>query len=231
MSGGSRNGAWLVGGWIPKRIWPVMAREAIPSKRMRGNQPIRKPRPESVASTRCDRSPTTRMNCIITGAKNAGKTTVVKRVVANLRTRGLQPVGFYTTGDPDLLELVDVKTGDRVPFGSSRRSFPGELSVGRYSINPAAIEMGLKASDEPGDVLVVDEIGTMETRGEGFAPLLATLEPTAYRGTLFSVRRDVVPFVRRAFPSDARVERLEVTRHNRDELPRTVTDVVTRVDS
>lgn len=159
------------------------------------------------------------MNCVITGEKNVGKTTVVKRVVTKLRDRGLNPVGFYTEGGPDLLELVLVKSKDRVPFGSRRRDFPGDISVGRFSINPAAIRTGLKAIEESGDFLVIDEIGKMEREGEGFAPLLEELDPTTYRGTLLSVRKGVESYVEHSFPREATVSQFEITETNRDNMP------------
>lgn len=166
------------------------------------------------------------MNIVVTGERNVGKTTLVKQVVSGLRDRGLQPVGFYTDGGPETLELVALGSGDRVTFASQTQEFPGEVTIGRYSINSDAIETGLAASRADGDVLVVDEIGRLERRGAGFAPLLEDLDPTAYRGSLLSVRNGVVPFVAGQFPEDTRLKRLEVTRSNRDELPGQVLDLL-----
>ncbi|MDZ7849582.1 MAG: nucleoside-triphosphatase [Halodesulfurarchaeum sp.] len=166
------------------------------------------------------------MNFVVTGDRNVGKTTLVKRVVSGLRERGLRPVGFYTDGGPDTLELVPIGPGEPLVFGSQSREFPGGVTIGRYSVNPGAIETGLAASRAEGDVLVIDEIGKLERRGEGFAPLLSDLDPTAYRGTLFSVRNGVVPFVAGAFPDDAPLERLEVTESNREELPDRILDLL-----
>lgn len=163
---------------------------------------------------------------ILTGEKNVGKTTVVKRVVTALRERGLRPAGFYTDGGPETLYLVPVGPGNRIEFGSRSHDYPGDVSVGRYAINPAAIEVGLTASRADGDVVIVDEIGRMERRGDGFAPLLAELDPASDRGILLSVRKSVVPFVERSFPQPGTVRRLEVTESNREQLPTTILDLL-----
>ena len=159
------------------------------------------------------------MNVLLTGERNVGKTTAVKRVIAQVRERGLDPVGFYTAGGPETLELVDARTGERTVFASQSAEFDGGIAVGRYAVDPAAIERGLTLAAGEGDVLVIDEIGRLERRGEGFAPLLDDLDPTRYRGTLMSVRKGVAPFVADHFPADASLERIEVTESNRDALP------------
>lgn len=159
------------------------------------------------------------MNVLLTGDRNVGKTTVVERVVAQLQERGPDPVGFYTAGGPETLELVDARTGERSVFASESAEIDGDVSVGRYAVDPAAIDRGLALAAREGDVLVVDEIGTLERRGEGFAPLLDDLDLTRYRGVLLSIRKGVVPFVADHFPRGADLERLEVTGANRDALP------------
>ncbi|HKL30405.1 MAG TPA: nucleoside-triphosphatase [Natrialbaceae archaeon] len=166
------------------------------------------------------------MNVLLTGERNVGKTTAVERVVAQLRDRGLDPVGFYTAGGPETLELVDVRTGERTVFASQSAEFDDSISVGRYAVDPAAIDRGLALATQEGDVLVVDEIGRLERRGEGFAPLLDDLDPTRYRGILLSVRKGVVPCVADHFPADADVERIEVTESNRDALPARIVELL-----
>lgn len=159
------------------------------------------------------------MIVLLTGERNVGKTTVVERIVAELHERDLDPVGFYTAGGPETLELVDAGTGERTVFASQSDAFEDAVSVGRYAVDPAAIDRGLALASREGDVLVVDELGILERRGEGFAPLLDGLDPARYRGILLSVRTGVVPFVADSFPPDAALERIEVTEANRDALP------------
>lgn len=166
------------------------------------------------------------MIVLVTGERNAGKTTVVQNVVTRVRNRGLEPVGFYTGGGPETLELVSVRTGERTVFATQSGSLEGGLTVGRYTVDPAAVEWGLTVAARDGDVLVVDEIGTLERNGAGFYPILEGLDPTAYTGVLCAVRDGVVPFVVDAFPSDSTVETLEVTESNRSELPTEIVELL-----
>lgn len=163
------------------------------------------------------------MHVILTGDRNAGKTTAVEATVSRLRQRSVTPVGFYTAGGPEQLELVAVETGDRILFATQADDVEG-IKVGRYTIDPAAIERGLELADRDGDVLVADEIGRLEQRGGGFAPLLEDLRADRYRGVLLSVRKGLTEFVADAFPDDQRVEVIEVTPSNRTMLPDRLVD-------
>ena len=169
------------------------------------------------------------MYVVLTGDRNVGKTTVVERVVRRLDDRNLDPIGFYTGGGPDTLELVNVQTGDRTVFASQSRAFEGGPTVGRYDVNPGAIETGVSLARGRGDVLVLDEIGTLERRGEGFAPILSDLHDDVHRNAVLSVRRGVDQYVCDALPADARVRRLEVTVANRDTLPDEIVDLLVGV--
>ena len=166
------------------------------------------------------------MICLLTGDRNVGKTTLVKRVLARVREQGVSATGFYTDGGPETRDLVPVGPGQPVPFASESRTFPGNVSVGRYSINPAAIDAGLAACRSEGAVLVVDEIGRLEQRGGGFAELLASIDPNRYRGVLLSVRKGLTDFVDGQLPATASTRRIEITERNRDALVDRVTECV-----
>jgi nucleoside-triphosphatase THEP1 len=166
------------------------------------------------------------MNILLTGERNAGKTTVVRAVVSRLHDREITTAGFYTAGGPETLELVAARTGERRVFATQSGEFDGP-TVGRYTVDPAAIEWGLALADDSADVLVLDEIGALERRGEGFAPLLSDLEPSRYHGILVAVRKGGLEFVADAFPAESPVERLEVTPANRTELPGRIVGLLT----
>ncbi|QSG09663.1 nucleoside-triphosphatase [Halapricum desulfuricans] len=158
------------------------------------------------------------MHVLLTGDRNAGKTTVVEATVSRLRQRGVTPVGFYTAGGPERLELVAAGTDERIPFATQADDADG-IEVGRYTIDPAAIKRGLNLARQDGDVLVADEIGRLEQRGGGFAPLLDDLRPDRFRGVLVSVRTGLTGFVADAFPDEQSPEIIEVTPSNRSALP------------
>ncbi|MFW6017714.1 MAG: nucleoside-triphosphatase [Halapricum sp.] len=164
------------------------------------------------------------MHVILTGDRNAGKTTVVESIVGRLHERGVTPVGFYTVGGPDQLELVAAETGERIHFAT--QADDRGIEVGRYTIDPAAIERGLELADRDGDVLVADEIGRLEQRGGGFAPLLEGLHAGRHRGVVLSVRKGLTEFALEAFPDREHVDVIEVTQSNRSRLPDRVVETL-----
>jgi nucleoside-triphosphatase THEP1 len=113
---------------------------------------------------------------IITGAIGEGKTTQTLKLVEQLRDINVSVKGIYTPrimtdGQTSGYDIVDIDSGIRIPFlriGSNN----DQKKIGRYSINPAAIEAGLTslsvAADSNPDVIVADEIGKMELAGEGW---------------------------------------------------------------
>jgi nucleoside-triphosphatase THEP1 len=113
---------------------------------------------------------------IITGAIGEGKTTQVRKLVEQLKAGNVSVMGIYSPrimvdGQTAGYDVVDVDSGLRVPF-LRVDSKSESKKIGRYSINPAAIEAGLKslsaALDSNPDVIVADEIGKMELGNEGW---------------------------------------------------------------
>lgn len=159
------------------------------------------------------------MTVVITGERNVGKTTVVRCLVDRLRDDDVSLAGFYTSGGPETLELVSAETGERTRFASQGNEIADGPTVGRYTVDPAAIDRGLSWIDRPGDVLVVDEIGKLEARGDGFATGLTGIHPDQYLGILVSVREGYETVVTEALPKREPIELFEVTESNRDALP------------
>jgi Ni2+-binding GTPase involved in maturation of urease and hydrogenase len=114
----------------------------------------------------------------VIGTPHSGKTTLVASLVELLRRRGLR-VGGIT--QPALFEgdqregyrLRDAATGEEHVLARRRATprGPGELG---YDFDPAAwvwAKERLQAAQDV-DVLVVDELGRLEARGEGHVPAL-----------------------------------------------------------
>jgi len=113
---------------------------------------------------------------IITGAIGEGKTTQVRKLVEELKAGNVSVKGIYSPrimadGQTAGYDVVDIDSGFRVPF-LRVDSESESKKIGRYSINPAAIEAGLKslsvALNSNPDVIVADEIGKMELGNEGW---------------------------------------------------------------
>jgi nucleoside-triphosphatase len=159
---------------------------------------------------------------LLEGRPGSGKTTVARRLAELLGERGVR-VGGFVTGE---LRARGRRVGFCVETFDGRRatlahvSLPGPPRVGRYGVDLAAFEqIALPALDEASaaDAVVVDEIGKMELASEPFRegtarlfdgplPVVATVHVFAHPFTDALKRR-------------GDVERIAVTRSNRDALP------------
>ncbi len=159
-------------------------------------------------------------NLILTGRPGIGKTTVVRKVAERLGDRA---VGFYTVEvrKAGRREGFDVVTLDGRRGILARRRLDSPHRVGRYRVDLAALEALLDElippAPEPGQVLIIDEIGKMELLSERFvATLMRALESPA--PVIATMMRGQHPVVRRVLQRpDVRV--VEVTMSNRDQLP------------
>jgi nucleoside-triphosphatase THEP1 len=117
----------------------------------------------------------------IVGAPHSGKTTLLTEVVSRLRQRGLRVGGItqpalYEDGQRQGYRLRDAATGEEHPLARRRSDrAPGELG---YDFDGAAWTWAQRRLREARsardlDVLVVDELGRLEARGEGHLPALA----------------------------------------------------------
>lgn len=152
---------------------------------------------------------------LVTGPRGIGKTTLCLRTVARAREAGLSCAGLLTLQEENGRWVVDVRTGLSRPLTTTD---PAGVRVGRFLFDPAALDWGseILAHSTPCDLLVVDELGPLELRGEGWAVGLDVLRQRAFRLGLAVVRLELVTEVLARLPY-ARV--IEVTRENRDGLP------------
>ena len=118
---------------------------------------------------------------LVHGAVDSGKT---RRVAAWAETetgRGRAVGGVLARKTPQGRRFVDLTTGDEVAL---EHPAPGEIEVpvGRFVFRQAAFdwaEARIEAAVAAGcDAVVIDEVGPLELRGEGFADLLVLLVRT-----------------------------------------------------
>jgi len=108
------------------------------------------------------------MNILLTGNPRVGKTTIIKKVVENLKDVG----GFYTEEIRDgyrkgfRIITLDGKEGILAHMDIKNR-----YRVGKYGVNIEDLENVAVKSMEKGldrDIIVIDEIGKMELFSEKF---------------------------------------------------------------
>lgn len=163
------------------------------------------------------------MRLLLTGNPGIGKTTVIHRVVQNLR--GIQCAGFYTeemrTGGQRQgfkILTLDGREGVLASMGG------GGARVGRYSVHVQEFEaMVLPLIDPertPADLYVIDEIGKMELLSQKFRKGLVDLlaRPSHIMATIAKRGGGFVDQIK----ARNDVELIEVTKENRDQLPEAI---------
>ncbi len=103
----------------------------------------------------------------ITGPPGAGKSTLARKIVEELKKKGLKVCGISC---PDVREggrrvgfvVEDLESGERA-WLAKVSGCPGPR-VGRYFLCPEAEELAVKALNKECDVYLIDEIGPMELK-------------------------------------------------------------------
>jgi len=146
----------------------------------------------------------------VTGDKQAGKTGAVLQLIDQARSRGLHPAGIvcpglWAGGTRAGFDLVQVDTGRR--YVLSRR-IEGLRPV-PYMFDAESLGRGKEALS-PGrcrnaDLVIVDEIGPLELKGQGWAGALPALVSLPRPVHIWVVRRSLVQAVQDRFQVRAEV--------------------------
>lgn len=120
---------------------------------------------------------------MITGPTGAGKTTMMLALAQKFREAGFYIQGFvspsvYRNNIHQGYDLTDVWSQKRVPLSTTEPA-GGLIQVGRFYFLPDGYHKGIeilsKASGVNADILMVEEIGAWELRGQGWASALNRL--------------------------------------------------------
>jgi len=137
---------------------------------------------------------------VVTGRSGSGKTPAVGQLVDVLRRREVPMFGFlqppvWQEGRKVGFDLVDVRSGQKAPLGRRVADGRGD-HLTPFVFDPKGFTLAQRALRQPprGAVLIVDEIGPVELRGEGHWSNLArawrTGRPTA---AVLTLRRQLIP--------------------------------------
>jgi nucleoside-triphosphatase THEP1 len=138
---------------------------------------------------------------LVTGPKHSGKTTLVETLITSLAGKGLHLAGILSRGlwKDNLREgfdLVDLSSGRRTPL-ARRRSHPHPQHRMMFDFFDSGFRAGLDALSpdacRQADIVVVDELGRLEARGEGWTPPLKALLTLDKPLFILIVRLDGMP--------------------------------------
>jgi nucleoside-triphosphatase THEP1 len=136
----------------------------------------------------------------LTGEAGQGKTTLAAEVAAKLQEMGVKvggilAPGFWRDGKRQGFDLINITEGKSVPL-CRRDGTDGAIAVGPFQFLPAGLQFGRVALNaealKKAEVIIVDEIGPLELRGEGWAPALDALVNECHRPMLWVVRKSMM---------------------------------------
>ena len=167
------------------------------------------------------------MVVIITGATGIGKTTVCRKLIEIIQNKGYTCGGIltYKTVDKSII-MEDIQTGKKETLASIDNVYHGPRTA-RYFFNPDGIDFGIRAIDEgtSAAVLVVDEIGHLELRGEGFVKVIELIRTGKVRNCVLVIRKKLLS----AFLSQLNIEPFifHTTLSRRNRLPQEIEALMT----
>ena len=143
-----------------------------------------------------ERQPSTPL-VVITGPRQAGKTTACRRIAAAAAARGWTVAGvlapaLFQGGRKVGIMATDLRSGESRLLATRRSAADGGLGY-EFDEGTLAWADGVVASAVPCDLLVVDEIGPLElATGRGLVSALAVLRGGMYRRAVVVVRPELV---------------------------------------
>jgi len=164
-------------------------------------------------------------NILLTGVPGCGKTTVIRKVVNALE---IPAKGFYTAEERSAhgrrtgfsIRTLDGRSGTLARVGLDSPWQVGRYGVDLQSVDHLAVEsIGVKGDHH---LIVIDEIGKMECFSTTFcqAVEVALDSPNPVLGTVAVGGSGFIRKIR----SRPDISLIEVTRENRDDLPKILTE-------
>jgi len=137
---------------------------------------------------------------VVTGPSSSGKTEAVTAVADRLQGADLQVVGFvqpgeFVEGEKVGFRLRDLATGQEAPLASLSERDDGDFGT-RFQFSEGGFQLGREALSRTAlkSVVIVDELGPIELRGQGHMPAVRkALAVADLGGAMIVVRRSLVP--------------------------------------
>jgi nucleoside-triphosphatase THEP1 len=159
------------------------------------------------------------MVIIVTGPIGIGKTTVCEKVIEIARKQGHSCGGIITyKNQKDDIIIEDVRTGETKILAGISNIYQGPRTT-KYYFNPEGIDFGIQAINKgtTSDILLVDELGQLELRGQGFTHIIEQISAGKVRNCLVIIRKELLSAFLPQLGTTISV--FETTIENRNQLP------------
>ncbi|MFC1989754.1 nucleoside-triphosphatase [Chloroflexota bacterium] len=166
------------------------------------------------------------MVIIVTGTTGIGKTTVCQRLIEIIRNTGYTCGGILTYKAEDKgIIIEDIQSGEKETLASINDVYHGPRTA-KYFFKPEGIDIGIRAIDKgiSATILIVDEIGHLELRGEGFVKISELIKAGKVKNCLLVIRKELLPAFLPRLPTKPLV--FETTINNRNQLPQKIGSVL-----
>jgi nucleoside-triphosphatase THEP1 len=159
------------------------------------------------------------MVIVVTGAIGIGKTTVCQKVIDIARSQGYSYGGVIArkSRNDDII-IEDIETGETKTLASTDDIYQGPRTA-KYSFSPEGIDFGIEAIERgtTSDILLVDELGHLELRGEGFAGVVEQIAAGKVENCILVIRKGLLSDFLPQLGVTTSV--FETTISNRNQLP------------
>lgn len=164
------------------------------------------------------------MNVVVTGKIGIGKTTVCKKTLNILKSKGCSCGGIISYKSLDgSIKVLDVKSGKErilaIPnLPSSKNIFRGP-HIGKFLFNCEGLKFGVEAIEKgiSSDFLFVDEVGYLELQGEGFSKVFGYIKEKKVKNCILVIRSSLVSLFLTRLEFKALI--IEINIENRDKIP------------
>ncbi|MGH3923118.1 MAG: NTPase [Pseudonocardiaceae bacterium] len=176
-----------------------------------------------MTDTTCPDLPSQRLRLLLEGPPKVGKTVVMHRLLTLLQERGVVVGGFVTHEVREHGRRVGFVVCDLAGPEAvlAHQDFQSDVRVGRFGVDVPAFERvalpALRRAQQDGGLVIIDELGRMELASAPFVETVNTLL-TGSLPVVATVHVYEHPATD-ALKQRADVQRVTVTKANRDELP------------
>ena len=162
------------------------------------------------------------MVIIVTGTIGIGKTTVCRKLIEIARNQGYTCGGILTDKAADNgITIENIQSGEKETLASIDDVYHGPRTA-KYFFNSKGIDFGIQAIDKgiSSAILLIDEIGQLELRGEGFAGVPELIKAGKVKQCILVIRKELLPAFLPQLPTAPLV--FETTIDNRHQLPQEI---------